>query len=183
MRSRENFDLAVNGFWLGSAQVGLVFHLIYSQGAGVLFYFSLISLWLLGSIAGMKLVSDRYLALKLEIAALVSFGVAALVARSAPFTAWSLVCVLLAVILISGYAGWFLKSRTTAYGDVSRVLLFENNGFVAGYAVAGALLFYSIKAIDILTAFVLTVCIIFEVICPIVVSRDSDNASPGQAGF
>ncbi|MCA9803682.1 MAG: hypothetical protein KC777_17040 [Cyanobacteria bacterium HKST-UBA02] len=182
MRNRENFDLTVNGFWLGSAQVGLVFHLIYSQGAGVLFYFALIALWLLGSIAGMKLVNNRYLAMKLEVAALIFFGLAALVTRSAPFTPWSLACVLLAVILISGYAGWFLKSRATAYGDVSRVLLFENNGFVLGYAVAGALLFYSIKAIDILTAFVMTVCIIFEFICPIVISRGSDNPDRGQPG-
>jgi hypothetical protein len=46
------------------------------------------------------------------------------------------------------YAGVFLGRRAVTWGDARRLLLHENNGFVAGIAAGGALLFASTRALD-----------------------------------
>ncbi|MBZ0189517.1 MAG: hypothetical protein K8F91_24940 [Candidatus Obscuribacterales bacterium] len=167
MRQRQNLDLLLTGFWLGEAQVGLGFHLIYSQGAGVVYYFALLAVWLFGSILGMRLINSARTAFFVQIFSALAFPTAALMSRSMPFTILSLLSILTAVLAISSYAGWFLKSRIAVYNDVSRVLLYENNGFILGYAFAGMLLFFSISKIDFSTLFLLVFSIIFELVCPL----------------
>jgi hypothetical protein len=46
------------------------------------------------------------------------------------------------------YAGVFLGLRAPAWGSARPLLLHENNGFVAGIAAAGALLFVSAHVLD-----------------------------------
>ena len=50
MAQRLKFEFLLTGFWLGASQVALTFHLLYSQGASVIYYFGLIFLWLLSAV-------------------------------------------------------------------------------------------------------------------------------------
>ena len=151
MNARATFDLLLTGFWLGSAQVGLGFHLMRSQGAGAGFYFALLALWLAGSLAAVAWRVPPRAGSALRLGAMAAFGLAALWTRDLPFSAWSLGAALAAILACGAFAGWFLVDRAGAGREVARVLFYENNGFILGYAVAGTLLFFSIPAIDAVT--------------------------------
>ncbi len=144
-------DLMSTGFWLGLAQVDLGFHLLASQGAGALFYFAMLALWLAGALAGTVWQGGRRAGWWLLVVAAIAGQQAAVVARWLPFTGWSLAAGLGAVLLAGAYAGWFLQDRAIAAGPaVARVLFHENNGFIAGYAVAAMLLLVWVPALDAL---------------------------------
>ncbi|MBI1272435.1 hypothetical protein GC174_18570 [bacterium] len=138
------------GFWLGVSQVALGFHLLYSQGAAVVYYFALVSVWLFGSVIALVALKSKvkgvYLGLGCLLLLIVAFGAA----RLQPFGAMSLALLLLSSLIQGVFAGWFLKSRIALGGSVSSVMLHENNGFISGYGVAGALLFFSVSKLDLL---------------------------------
>lgn len=150
MIGRSGFDFFFTGFWLGTSQVALAFHLLYSQGASVIYYFALIALWLSGSVVALAFVSNASSGPWLKAACLVLFLLSALVARADAFSTTSLAVLLLAVISFGVYAGWFLRVSVGRIGEVRRVMLHENNGFILGYALSGMLLFYSVLAIDLI---------------------------------
>jgi hypothetical protein len=142
-------DLYLTGFWLGLTQVGLGFHLLASQGAGALFYFATLALWLGGSVAGTFHRGSTTFGRGLLLVVTVAYLPTALIARWAPFTGWSLIAGLLSVALAGAFAGWFLQDRVAlSSSGVAATLFHENNGFLAGYAVAAMLLLLWIPALD-----------------------------------
>lgn len=151
MSGRQTFELILTGFWLGTAQVGLGFHLMRSQGAGAGYYFAMLAIWLLGSLAGLAFLRRVRTGMAFQVLSAGAIFLACWSTRQIPFSGWSLASALVALLMCGAYAGWFLERRIAAGGDVARVLFQENNGFVLGYICAGALLFFSIPAIDRLT--------------------------------
>lgn len=142
-------DLYVTGFWLGLTQVGLGFHLLASQGAGALFYFATLALWLGGGVAGTLHRRSTTFGRGLLLSATVAYLHTALVARWSPFTGWSLIAGLFSIALAGAFAGWFLQDRAAlSSSGVAATLFHENNGFLAGYAVAAMLLLFWIPALD-----------------------------------
>jgi len=79
---------------------------------------------------------------------LVALGLARVVLAQSRFSDAFTAVGLCAGALAGAYAGHFLRERAPDWGDVRALLLHENNGFVAGYAAAGALLFVSARALD-----------------------------------
>lgn len=138
------------GFWLGVSQVALGFHLLYSQGAAVVYYFALVSVWLFGSVIALVALKSQFKEVYIGCGCLLLLVAAFGMARLQPFGALSLALLLLSSLVQGVFAGWFLKSRIASGGSVSSVMLHENNGFIAGYGVAGALLFFSISKLDLL---------------------------------
>lgn len=138
------------GLWLGVSQVALGFHLLYSQGAAVIYYFALVSVWLAGSVIALVAVKSKVNGFYLGCGCLLVLMAAFSAARLEPFGFMSLLVLLLSGLVQGVFAGWFLKSRIAYGGSVSSVMLHENNGFLVGYGVAGALLFFSISSLDLL---------------------------------
>lgn len=153
MIGRTNWEFFFTGFWLGASQVSLAFHLLYSQGASVVYYFALIALWLLGSVLSLLLLGRASLGPWLKASCLALFLASVIAARTNAFDSLSLILLVSAIAAFGLYAGWFLKFSVGGLGDVRAVMLHENNGFIAGYAAGGVLLFFSVVAIDLLSLF------------------------------
>ena len=149
-KARAAADYFAAGFWLGVSQVALGFHLLYSQGAAVIYYFALVSVWLAGSVIALVAIKSKVNGFYLGCGCLLVLMAAFIAARLEPFGSLSLLVLLLSGLVQGVFAGWFLKSRIACGGSVSSVMLHENNGFIVGYAAAGALLFFSISSLDLL---------------------------------
>ena len=141
-------EFFVTGFWLAVCQVALTFHLLYSQGASIVYYFVLLLLWLAASTLALFVFKSRSGLSMLKLISLVTFLLACYMARSEAFTNISLIFVLLSVVVFGLFAGWFFKESVERSNNVSGFLLIENNGFILGYILAGVLLFYSIMTLD-----------------------------------
>ncbi|MEZ4537309.1 MAG: hypothetical protein R3D26_20260 [Cyanobacteriota/Melainabacteria group bacterium] len=115
------------GFWLGVSQVALGFHLLYSQGAAVIYYFALVSVWLAGSVIALVAIKSKFKGVYLGSGCLLVLFGAFTAARLEPFGSMSLLVLLLSGLVQGVFAGWFLKSRIACGGSVSSVMLHENN--------------------------------------------------------
>lgn len=164
MTWRLKFLFLVTGLWLGFSQVGLTFQLLYSQGASVIFYFALVVLWLLGSIIALSFFNSKTYGYLLKILSWLLFLVTTNVCINQPFTNLSLVCVLSAVIVFGMFAGWFFKDSVASYKNIKTFLLYENNGFIMGYAISGLMLLYSVKAVNRVVLMIGLLLIIVETI-------------------
>lgn len=172
-RSALVVEAMATGAWLGLAQVGLGFALLAGSGASALLFFALTGAWLGGGALGVLGLGSRGGALRssggitaprltsgsdsfsrastgswLLGLSLVALGLARAVLAQPRFSDIFTAVGLGAGALVGAYAGHFLRERAPAWGDVRALLLHENNGFVAGYAAAGALLFVSARALD-----------------------------------
>lgn len=136
------------GLWLGLVQVALGFALMAGAGGTASLFFALLFAWLAGGAFGALLGRPRILLGGALLAA--AAGRAALPAW--PFSTGALALALAAGAAAGAYAGAFLRERAALWGDVRALLLWENNGFVAGYAIAGALLLASRPALDVTAA-------------------------------
>lgn len=150
-RRRRAAEAAATGLWLGLTQVALGFALLSGAGASAALFFGLVGAWLAGGLAGAlgraPPRSGRGRALLLGAALLGAAGARAALER-APFEAGAAGAGLAAGALAGAYAGRFLRDRAAAGWDPRALLLHENNGFVAGFVAAGALLFVSTRALD-----------------------------------
>ncbi len=146
---RIRTELVLTGFWLGVSQVGLAFHLLFTQGAHVVHYFMLLTLWLSGSACGLLYGLRKMIGIGLAAGGLLLYFATAGLSNAPALTAWSLAVIIMAVLAHSGYAGWYLRSRVQLTNAVREVLMFENIGFVCGYTVAACSLFFSIAAINL----------------------------------
>jgi hypothetical protein len=144
-------EAIVTGLFLGLAQTALGFALLTGSGASVLLFFALTAAWIAGGALGAALVARRvspageawFLALVLVV-----LGVAWCVLGRWPYHSLASAVGLAAGAIAGCYAAVFLAARAQAWGDARRLLLHENNGFVAGIAAGGALLFASTHALD-----------------------------------
>jgi hypothetical protein len=143
------------GAWLGLVQVGLGFALLAGSGASAFLFFALTGAWLgggaLGVLGGWARSAPRSRASMgpwLLGLSLVAVGLARVVLAQSRFSDAFTAVGLGAGAFAGAYAGHFLRERAPDWGDVRALLLHENNGFVAGYAAAGALLFVSARALD-----------------------------------
>jgi hypothetical protein len=139
------------GAFLGLAQTALGFALLAGSGASALLFFALTAAWLAGGALGAALLVPRARGgteRRLLALALVVFAAARAVLAHWPFHPLAAAACLAAGAIAGGYAGVFLGLRASAWGEARALLLHENNGFVAGIAAGGALLFVSTHALD-----------------------------------
>jgi len=154
VRTEGRIPLAVEamatGFFLGTAQVALGFSILAGAGASALRFFALTAAWIAGAALGVLGGGRGGPAFGIRLLAASLLGVASARAAliGAPFHDASSAAGLLAGALTGAYAGSFLGERAPAWGDVRALLLHENNGFLAGFASAWALLFASARALD-----------------------------------
>jgi len=140
---------AWTGLWLGLQQVALGFALMAGAGGTAILFFAFLAAWIAGGAVGAAWGRRP----RLSLAAAFVLAVAARLALEAwPFTPLSIAVTLAAGAASGAYAGLFLRERAPAWGDPRRLLLWENNGFVSGYALAGILLFWSSHVLEGLTA-------------------------------
>jgi hypothetical protein len=135
------------GAWLAFLQVALGFALVAGAGASALVFFALTACWLAGGAVAILALRGRSGAPLLVVA--LGLGVLARLALvAAPFAAHATALGLLAGAAGGGYAGSYLGERSRQSGDTRRVLLHENNGFVAGFLAAGLCLLASVYVVD-----------------------------------
>jgi hypothetical protein len=133
------------GAWLGSAQLILSFSLMRGAGASTMIFFLFLLTWLCGSAAG---AACRPLRGQKTVVALLALTIALCAAAvvsldRAPFLDVSLAAGLLASFVGGLFAAVFYCDRTESWNEVRLVLLYENNGFIYGYALSALLLFLS----------------------------------------
>jgi hypothetical protein len=139
------------GAFLGLVQTALGFALLTGSGASALLFFALTAAWIAGGAVGAALLvprARRGTDTRLLTLALVVLAAARAALACWPFHPLAAAAGLGAGAIAGGYAGVFLGLRAPAWGDARPLLLHENNGFVAGIAAAGALLFVSTHALD-----------------------------------
>jgi hypothetical protein len=142
MNTPRLMETLITGFWLGATQISLGFCLMSGAGASSLMIFLLIAIWIAGSAAGVSLIKARIgilvflFALALCLASRILFHVF-------PYGGIGTAVGLAAAFCCGGYAGSFLRTRTADWGEVRRVLLHENNGFIAGCFLGTCILFFS----------------------------------------
>jgi hypothetical protein len=144
-------EAIVTGLFLGLAQTALAFALLTGSGASALLFFALTAAWIAGGALGAALLAPRVQPgreARLLALVLVALGLARWVLACRPFHPLASAAGLAAGAIAGGYAGVFLAGRASTWGDARRLLLHENNGFVAGIAAGGALLFASTRALD-----------------------------------
>ncbi len=163
-RIGQSVEAAVTGLWLALWQVALAATLLRTAGATVQSFFALTATWLLGGVVGARwagrgelVPGSPPLAASAERAgwarrllpAALGLGVGArLLGAALPFSPVAAGAVLVAGAVAGAYAGVFIATRATSWPEVSRLLLTENNGFVLGYAAAGALLLWRAPWLD-----------------------------------
>jgi hypothetical protein len=139
------------GAFLGLVQTALGFALLAGSGASAILFFALTGAWIAGGALGAALLVPRARGRAetgLLALALIAPAGARLALASSPFHPLAVAAGLGAGAVAGAYAGVFLGLRARAWGDARSLLLHENNGFVAGIAAAGALLFVSTHALD-----------------------------------
>jgi hypothetical protein len=144
-------EAIVTGLFLGVVQIALGFVLLTGSGASALLFFELTATWIGGGALGARLFAPRMrpgMEAPLLALVLAALGVARWVLERWPFHPFASAYGLAAGMLAGLYAGVFLGTRASTWGDARRLLLHENNGFVAGIAMGGALLFVSTRALD-----------------------------------
>jgi hypothetical protein len=139
------------GVFLGLVQTALAFALLAGSGASAILFFALTGAWIAGGALGAALLVPRARGrTETGLLALALFAPAG--ARVAlvswPFHLLAAAAGLGAGAVAGAYAGVFLGLRARVWADARSVLLHENNGFVAGIAAGGALLFVSTHALD-----------------------------------
>jgi hypothetical protein len=139
------------GAFLGLVQTALGFALLLGTGASALLFLALIGAWIAGGALSAALLVPRARgrteARLLALALLAPAG-ARMALASWPFHPLAAAAGLGAGAIAGGYAGVFLGLRARAWKDARSLLLHENNGFVAGIAAGGALLFVSTHMVD-----------------------------------
>jgi len=138
VRREYAIEAFATGAWLGLTQVALGFALMAGAGASALIFFGLTAAWLGGGCLGLLVARGRVTALlwgALVLAVVARFWLAA-----SPFSATSTLVALLAGAAAGAYSGAFLRHRAMEWQEVRQLLLHENNGFIAGYVLAAALL-------------------------------------------
>jgi hypothetical protein len=143
-RRRLVAQAIVTGAWLGLVQVALGFAAMAGAGGTAALFFALLFAWIAGGAAGA--LRGRPVVL-LGAALVLAVGARAALATW-PFEAAPLVLSLVAGAAAGAYAGAFFRERAALWGDVRALLLWENNGFVAGYLIAGTLLLVSGRILD-----------------------------------
>jgi hypothetical protein len=149
MHGRFVVEAFATGLWLGLTQVALGFAIMAGAGASAVFFFTLIAVWLAGGAAGILWAKPAW-ATPLCALAIALFCLARLALAARPFGAGSLGVGLMAGLAAGVYAGAFFRDRSVAAGEVRRLLLHENNGFVSGYAAAAVLLLVAPRALDVI---------------------------------
>ena len=143
---RRVLEPLVTGLWLGLAQVALSFALLVGAGASALQVFLVTAAWLAGGAIGTRSQRSTPL-LALALAALV---VGRLALAFAPFARGATALALVAAVACGAYAGSFLATRATIFGDARAVLFHENNGFLAGWILGGVMLFVHPLGLDVI---------------------------------
>jgi hypothetical protein len=144
-------EAIATGLFLGLAQTALAFALLTGSGASALLFFALTAAWIAGGAVGAAHLAPRVRPgqqARLLALVLVVLGVARWVLARWPLHPLVSAGGLAAGAVAGCYAGVFLGARARTWGDARRLLLHENNGFVAGIAAGGALLFASTRALD-----------------------------------
>jgi hypothetical protein len=167
-------EAVVTGAFLGLAQTALGFALLAGSGASALVFFALTAAWIAGGAVGAALLAPRARRgsdARLLVLALVALGLARLALARWPFHPLASAAGLAAGMVAGTYAGVFLGQRAPAWGNARALLLHENNGFVAGIAAGGALLFASARALDVAAAVVGATLLAWSAWSPMVTAR------------
>lgn len=135
----------LTGLWLGLWQVVLSWSLLATGGAVVRAWVVLTAAWLCGGALGALAATWGWVArrgvgsLRAALGVALLSGAAAMAAASRfVFTAWPVAALLAAALCGGLYAGLFLAHCGRASRDVRSLFLWENNGFLVGYAVGFA---------------------------------------------
>ncbi|APR82525.1 Hypothetical protein A7982_07874 [Minicystis rosea] len=145
-------EAIVTGTFLGLTQTALGFALLAGAGASALLFFALTAAWIAGGVIASAILVPRaraHTGARLLAVVLVALGLARVALARWPFHPLVSAVGLIAGLCAGGYAGLFLGTRAAAWGEPRPLLLHENNGFIAGIAVGGGLLFVSTRALDV----------------------------------
>jgi len=146
MGRRHAAEAFATGAWLGGMQLSLGFAQMAGAGAAALLFLAHTAAWIAGGALGVMLGARRSTVL-LATALAVAFAARSLL-EAAPFLPLAVGAGLTAGALCGAYAGSFLRTRAAAWGEVRRLLLHENNGFITGYGAGALLLFVDTRALD-----------------------------------
>jgi len=128
-------EALATGAWLGFVQVALGFELMAGGGGGVMLFFALTAAWLAGGAIGARWLGQQARPALLGLVLLALGG-----ARTAlllwPLGRAGLVIALLAGTVAGLYGGAYLAGRAARGRPAASLLLYENNGFLLGYAGA-----------------------------------------------
>jgi len=140
-------EAVFTGGWLGMQQVALGFALLAGAGATAALFFALIAAWVAGGAAGALFGRRPALLLGTGLGLAV---IAELSLGTWPFAAAPIGLAMVAGAACGAYASVFLRDRASVWGDARGLLLWENNGFLGGYALGGLLLlFWSSDVLDV----------------------------------
>lgn len=142
-------EALVTGAWLGFAQVALGFEVMMGAGGGVMLFFALTAAWLAGGVIGARWLGRE------AGPALIGLVLLALGGARTALLLWPLSHVGLGIALLAGavtglYGGAYLAGRAARGLPAARLLLYENNGFLLGYAGAGLALLGYAPLVDLL---------------------------------
>ena len=137
------------GFWLGLAQVSLGFAILTGSGAMITHFFILTGCWLGGGIIGAFFL-HRALTL-LFPTALIGVVIGQTILREMPFMFTTQLIGFAAGGITGTFAGAYLTNRALVWEEVRRLLFYENNGFIIGWAAATCMLLSYSKALSICT--------------------------------
>jgi len=139
------------GAWLGAAQASLGFAVLIGVGASALVYFALLAGWIAAGAVGAA-TATRSRDVGHFAAAFAVLAVTRLLSIAQPFATVTMLVALACCAACGSYAGYFIANAGARARNQRRFLLWENNGFVLGFALASLLLFFSVRALDALVA-------------------------------
>lgn len=129
---------ALIGALFGAMQTGYFFQLSFAFSSSAITLFSVTLAWIAGVVCGLWIT--RHVTLRRwQIGGLSvgSYLVCSALLAIFPLHSGLLPVYLLAVVLSGAYAGWFFATSAEQFsGQTRKLFLWENNGFIAGIAVA-----------------------------------------------
>jgi hypothetical protein len=142
-------EAMATGTWLGLTQVALGFEVMAGGGGGVMLFFALTAAWLGGGAIGARWLG-RQAGPALVGLVLLALGGARTALLLWPLDRAGLVVALLAGAVTGLYGGAYLSGRAARGLPAASLLLYENNGFLLGYAGASLALLGHAPLVDML---------------------------------
>ena len=142
-------EALATGAWLGLAQVALGFEIMAGAGGGVMLFFALTAAWLGGGALGARWFG-RQAGPALIGLVLLALGAARTALLFGPLSRMGLGVALFAGAVTGLYGGAYLAGRAARGLPAAPLLLYENNGFLLGYAGASLALLGHAPLVDLL---------------------------------
>lgn len=124
------------GLYFAACQVGYFIHLEFNLSSTFVSYYTMLGAWILGTLAGLAL-RRRGLGLPLVMGGLAAYYLHGWLVIRFPYDMRWLPFYLLCVFCTALYGGYFFREARAQFPTAKSLFFHENNGFLAGYLVAG----------------------------------------------